>query len=302
MKNRLIYLFAFLIVGIGMQSCKTASVMPDAIKNNTLSSNAETKGRQLIQDVIDANGYTAYNDASTYTFEAVDNWKTMFALMGQDITPDEQKLTFHLRPNSFDGQIYIHNKKTDKIDKKLGIQSWYDYEITESNEVKYDVALADKKTVRTALPNFQYIVELPNRLVDVPFVRYLGKETRYGKEYETVYASWGDENVNDYDQFILYIDPSTHRIEAAHFTVKETYPPFPKVMPFTYLLREFKEVDGGVTIPTVMHAMVGEGSEDESKALHYLTIDAASFQFDKVALSSILINPNLSDNLEVKPF
>ncbi|MFK7925607.1 MAG: hypothetical protein AB8H47_26885, partial [Bacteroidia bacterium] len=71
-----------------------------------------------------------------------------------------------------------------------------------------------------------YWFQFPFRIGEAEIIAFSGTREVDGKQYETVFASWGSEDANrDFDQFILYLDPETKLCEYLYFTVREAMQP-----------------------------------------------------------------------------
>ena len=66
------------------------------------------------------------------------------------------------------------------------------------------------------------MVSISIRIREAQIISYGGEETINGKTYNVLYATWGAEAANtDYDQFLLYLDQSTNKLEILYFTVRD---------------------------------------------------------------------------------
>ncbi len=300
--NNSTHLLITCIITLSLVSCKMASLLPDEYDGTYPDSSQSEEAIDLLNKVVLSNNLTVLNNAETYTFIGKDNWKTLLAFMNQDATPDETSLKFRLRPHTFDGQVWVYNKTESKTVKKLGMQSWHPYKIKDNNEVDYSIPEGDRKLIQFGMPNYHFVIELASRILKAPTLVHLGRKTLFEKEYETIFATWNSPYEHIHDDYLIYIDPVNYRIEAATFTVKEGYPPFTKNIYATYRFQEFKQTNQGITIPTEIYAMVGDGHINTGKALHNFTIEVESFDINSFPLKEILINPLIKDVGDAKPF
>jgi hypothetical protein len=76
--------------------------------------------------------------------------------------------------------------------------------------------------IRFMLPTVHYFIEVPQRLTEVPLVRYAGQETVRGTVYDVVFGTWESlEASARFDQYKIYLDPETSRIAKLYYTVRE---------------------------------------------------------------------------------
>ncbi len=83
----------------------------------------------------------------------------------------------------------------------------------------------DDGDIRFTLPTVQYFLDLPFRLPEAELVRAVGREEVNGIAYDVVHATWGSiERNRDYDQYLIHVNPETHRIDRVTYTVREVAP------------------------------------------------------------------------------
>jgi len=129
---------------------------------------------------------------------------------------------------------------------------------------------SDDGDIRFMLPTTQYFLDLPFRIPEAEHVRSVGERTVGGETFDVVYATWGSIAANgDFDQYLLFLDQQTHRIDKVQYTVRE-------IAPFvggTCHLMDQRQIDG-LWIP---HEMVVTASPDEDPSgggMHRMVVEA----------------------------
>jgi len=117
-----------------------------------------------------------------------------------------------------------------------------------------------------------YWFQFPFRFSEAPIIAYAGEAMVNGENYDLLYATWGTEKANcEYDQFILYVDKETRRVEWLNFTVREKANFFKITAEFS----NFKTIDG-ITLPFSQYVTWGKPGKTAWK-LHENQYESISF-------------------------
>lgn len=134
--------------------------------------------------------------------------------------------------------------------------------------------------VRFILAALQYLLELPFRIGEAPVIVDAGPETVGGRTYDRVFATWdGPEPSTDHDQYVVYIDRETGRVEKVHFTVRA----FARFVESTIHYDDFREV-GGLLLPHRLR-MTDTPTEPPADAARRLTIER--IDLDRVPVTDL---------------
>jgi len=106
-----------------------------------------------------------------------------------------------------------------------------------------------------------YWFQFPFRIREAQIISYGGEEELNGQKYNILYATWGSETANkDYDQFVLYLNKSTHKIEKLYFTVREKL----NKISLTAEFKDFRNTNG-LELPYSQYVRYGKPDDNGIK-------------------------------------
>ena len=241
-----------------------ADIRPDTVDPEATDLDAEARGRALLEAAADAHGgLAAWQQKQTTELIFRDEWRGLATLMAPWPSSDV-RANIVQRTRTFDSVVTFQDGAPDGL--VWGIEAWKPW--VDDGSGRQNVEDSD---IRFMLPTTQYFVEMPFRMLEAELVRDAGPVTVDGVTYDTVYATWGGWSANeDYDQYVIYLDPQTHRWAKVAYTVREIMRPASAIAHFDQL----KEVEG-IWIP---HRMRIGGVDDPADAwMHVMTIEAMRF-------------------------
>lgn len=265
-------MIAFLIVSL--QACKSVDLRSDELISQSIS-NAEQKGKQLLQEAKMTMGYHKLEATQVYEANAVFNWKGIWLTMPMNAFPgnNNNELKLRLATNSFDGQVeYLEGRKEGVIQ---GVQSWEGYK----KEIKSDfIKQHEHDRYIWGLATYHYLLEAPMHLPDAEIIRYAGTKELDGINYETVYVTWGTEAPNkEYDRFLAYINPETKFIDLLEVTINDFFLPMPKGMQHATARYERKKTSIGTYLPSNVTIQLKGPKKAENKVYSFAL---SNYQFD----------------------
>ena len=199
---------------LGCSGLLTADIRPDSIGLEP-DPVLEKKGRDALQAAFDAHGGAeALLSRKTATFQMTDTWVGMGTLFNP--WPDDaQRVTMSTVIHTFDSEALLHNGPEAGV--TWGITSGRTWR--RINGVK---TMGQDPDIQFILPTSQYFLELPQRLTEAGIVQFVGEEEVRGVRYDVVFATWTTLAANpDYDQYRVYINQQTGRIDKVWYTVRE---------------------------------------------------------------------------------
>lgn len=271
----LLVLFAMSAVGC------TSDLRPEVLKISAPDAERQKRGRQLLSRTAQFHGIAAAKTAQSLEFVMTDQWKGLFANV---VCPWPSKRTHArvaLRLGSFDARVtFLDGEYKDHV---WGLQAWKTYEIKPGGAAKF----VENEKAAFVLPAEQYLVELAFRVQDAELIAYAGQATVEKKTYDLVFVTWGSFETNaTHDQYLLYLDPETGRLEKGLFTVREKMKSFTSAVHFT----DYQTVDGMLVPHTItLNDAVDDGLDD---FLHQIKIEPGSTQTG-VSLDRFFVNPDL---------
>jgi len=240
---------------------------PDVITVDAPQPDREAKGRELLQAAYEAHGAKRWMDQPGQRLQLRDDWPGTMGVISRPWPLDGQRLTVHQRRhNSFDSEVVMHGEGVEGT--VWAIQDGQPYKQLPGQPR----AAVDDDAIAFLLPTMHYFVELPQRITEAELVRYVGTETVGDTTYEVVYATWGSWAAGDtYDQYLVYIDPQTGRIDKAAYTVRD----ITRFLGGAAHYDGFDEV-GGVLMPGTITITfdVNDDPTDDANVIHRMTIES----------------------------
>lgn len=243
----------------------TSDLRPDSLRYATPSAQQQERGRLLLRRMAEVHGLSAAQQSKILRFRMTDHWKGAFSNIACPWPEKETHLQVTYRLGSFDAQVtFLQGEKSGHT---WGLQSWKTYEIRPDEAARF----VKNEKAAFVLPAEQYLVELAFRARDAALVAYAGQETIDGQLFERVFFTWGSfEDNPSYDQYLLYIDAKTGRLEKGLFTVREKVKPFTSAVHYT----NYRTIDGILVPHTIT---LNDGIRDPLEDyLHRIQIEEGS--------------------------
>ncbi len=273
--------FLIITIVLAFQGCKIADLRTPAIDASL--PHREAKAVQLLDNVISKYNLNQLDQAETYSLQAVDNWRGLYALVNP-FPKDNELMELRFRPGSFDGQFnYVETENP----KTYGVQSLKHYRSTRDGEMVFK----KKKSIEFALPAIQYFFELPLRLRNAPILKYAGNQEFEGESYDLVFATWDKlEPHKEHDQYLLYFHKETGDLRFASYTVRGMYLPSPKSTYGSIRYAKWRKSEDDITYPGKLFIQLNKLKKTK-RSLHILSLD--NLQLDSFELSQLYPNDTL---------
>lgn len=285
MKKSFIKITGALAVGfLVLQGCR-ADLGKILYKDNPVTNENTQKGKELLDQVWEAQGMDKLKDHSLYSFDMSDHWKGMLGSMGKIWGEKKSALSFKYRVGSFDGQVTFKDGK-HKGDV-AGLQSWNYYEITDSKDTLFQKA--DKRKT-FGLAAYQYFTEMNDRLRNAPIIVYAGEDEKRGEKYDLVICTWTKIEAHDEaDQYVVWINKETGMVDFVVFTLRDNYLKMPgyKMMYGSIEFSDYKLIDG-VKIPHEQTIYAFDPKKKKKKFLHQAIL--SNFKFDDFESEDLIID------------
>jgi hypothetical protein len=190
---------------------------PD-IQAEGISAADEARGRALLALAAEAHGGSAWAAHPTWEVVLEDRWSDDFWIKRRSPWPEDAgRLQFQFVHGSSDGRVTF-------LDGPLAGTTWgLAGGRTYSQAPGGAPAWGDAPRMASRLPTMQFLLEFPQRITEAPFVGHAGQWDVDGEPMDVVFAAWGSvEPDAAMDQFLVYIDPESHRIQAMQYTVRKS--------------------------------------------------------------------------------
>ncbi|MCB9523255.1 MAG: hypothetical protein H6702_07710 [Myxococcales bacterium] len=197
----------------------TADLRPPTLRSGVAADQA-AQGRALLAKMLAAHGgaarFRAARDARFTLTDTWPQWLNRTAAMPWPASGQRLRAEFLLGQD--DGRLTFLGGDEDGW--VWGVQDWATWTQRPGQARDWD----DDDDVRFWVPTLAYFLELPFRIGEATVVAHGGEVEVAGQTYTTVFASWGTaEPQADVDQYVLYLDPQTHRLAYAAYTVRDMY-------------------------------------------------------------------------------
>lgn len=229
---------------------------------------AEAKGRELIQACAAAHGWTGLGPTQ---FDVVftDTWKSGLIRAFFHPWPTHEAPIRHTYSNQ--------NLYSSEVSFLEGIRKHEKWGL--ENQQAYVIQAGEKKLRKHAntsfyLPTFQYFVQMPHWIQEIPILVYAGERLLNGEMYDLVFGSWNSlEPQADIDQYLFWLERETHYLKYVEYTVRGQFKSAHGVNSFS----NFRDVDG-LVIP--FQQTVSSLPDSEKGFVHRLTLHAFLFEED----------------------
>ncbi len=233
MRRNVIY--AFIILALSCQGCATVDIRPKSLSVSGAGEADIQKGRQVLQEAVslqDPAGLWARSDA--WIVVARDVWKSSFVRMLTPIPHNDQRVEFKFDLNENAASMtYLNGKLKDRL---IGFDADGLYLIRKGSRVKTNSA-----RIGLYLPPVRDYFFWPQELAGFNYTVYLGEEDVGGQKFSKVYvcenASPADKKQ---DQYIVWVNVNTRRIEYVEFTLRKLLPSYRGVVKY----EDYRPVDG----------------------------------------------------------
>ncbi len=294
-RNYLLHLPAIVLLSaLFFSSCKIADIRTPLLLENGVTEDNAQKGKALLQQAWQAQGFDKIQAVSTYEITARDHWPGLLGKMGNLWPDNDQSMRLRYAKGTFDGQVmFLEGKGKDEI---AGQQAWNYYVKLPGQDLIFQPE--QDARISFGLAAFQYFFELADRLRNVPTLSYAGEKQLEGNTYDLVFATWNSvEPTEEYDQYLLYLNQENHLLEFATYTVRDNYLPGAANLYATIRFSDFREING-FKVPFHQEVYLN-GPGERGDYTHRLQVE--SFQFDSFDKQELYPRPEIGSAGDAKP-
>lgn len=282
MKKIIRWSFLLVIIVSCFYSCRLYDFRTPLVKNG-ITPEMEIRGKTLLKEMGKAHGIDNYKSKINVRFIIRDDWRGFLPrLVAMPWSKTNEQFQFDFLIDTNDSRLtFNENKHKGEV---WGIQNWATYK-----EVKERLIFKQKNKIKFWLPTVQYFMEMPFAIQDAQIVSYAGEDTYDGQQYDLVFVSWGKASPQkDIDQYLLWINKETKRLDIAQFTVRDKLPSLTGTMHY----KDYREVEGAlISFEQISVSNLGE----TDKYFHKYTVEEVSFNVD-IPKEKFYPNPSLIFN------
>jgi len=256
-----------------LAGCKLADIRTEEMQSQP----DEAKGKMLLDKMAVRHNSAKWISFETYSLHVTDKFYGMLGNIAAPFPKATGEFQMDLIPNTFTNRATFTDEKWKN--KVWGIQSWKTYS-GDTDGVTFDKK--NDKIIEFWLPTYQYLLELPNRIVEGDVIRYAGSRIVKDRSYELVFVSWKtDAPQKDIDQYMLWLDATTHQLEYVQYTVRDQG----RIINATLEFAKYHTVEG-LLIPKEMHVRFND--KKEGKKLH--SVYVKDVVLNKVQRADLLLD------------
>lgn len=246
----------FVTIGCG----ELYDLRPDQYKAQTKDFSSELQARGIVQKCVEYHGWDSDFDSMQVVY--FDYWPHFLFRMLFNPWPSAQQKISH---TMYDRSLY-----TSKVRMLNGakLQEVWGLDQSESYVIKADGTHLERDHTNTKfyLPTYQYFIQMPLWMEEIPFVDLIGTYETDSARYYHVFASWNEGiPTGDFDQYIFWINQENYRLELMQYTIRDQFNS-------AYGTNSFSAYErfGPLVIPTLQTVTFNPG---ETEVLHQLAID-----------------------------
>ncbi len=238
-----------------------ADIRPAEIRGG-ITPEAAARGRALLLEAQEAYGLAAWKQKTSAEFEMTSQWHVPNS--GWPTNP--QKFRFHaLQLGADDADlIFLNGPQTGQ---GWALAGGKHFNLRDGKRIPKD---APDPHAKMSIKNWWF--QFPFRISEATVVADAGPGEVKGKKYNRVFATWESAEPNPtFDQYVIYIDPATKRMEWLHFTHRRSNPR----ATISMQLVDFRSTEG---VLSPHRSIVHRGAPGETEAkVHENTIDRVRF-------------------------
>lgn len=254
-----------LLVCMLFGGCKLADIYSDVP-----STEDDQKIADLIAKVEETyGGWENWSALTSVRVKGSDEWPTWHWRLLVNPWKD-RKVDFQLDWQPLRDNVRIELLSGKQSGEIYGVQQWVTYEMVDTS-----VVFKKNRAIEFHLPTQVYFYEFPFRIRDAGVYAYGGSTKIEGRNYDRLMMSWNTlDPQRELDQYLLYINRETHRIDYLQFTVRDQGK-FPTA---TAHYTDFRKV-GNFTLP--FKVTIYFQNEPPGKSIgHILTVESYDFNLD----------------------
>lgn len=246
-----------------------ADLREGSLFSNEISASDENHGRGLLAAASLEHGLDDWLKKKTLTVVMRDEWRGLITKIAGRPWNKEDLLKFTFRNGTFTSQLTF--LEGDRKGKTVGMQSWLTYE-RENDGLEFK--FKENDDTKFLLPAFQYFFEIPFRIYNGEIVGWIGEAELRGMLCDKVFVTWNKiEPHTENDQYIVWINRETSRIELVQYTVRDSF----RFVSGEIRFEDYRDIEG-VQIPfTMTVSSLNSEYQDGDDYLHQIRVESAEW-------------------------
>jgi hypothetical protein len=244
--------------------CQTADLRTDAMAGLEPGADDIENARNVYTAALERlGGYDKFRRFKTKKLKGTDIWYSGWVRWLTPVTETRQTFEVHIQSDPPEIRYrFLNGKRQGEV---IGVDQTGAY-----SEAQGERKHTDSSSIRLYLEPLRDYFEWPFTLLDSRLLLHAGSRTIRGRRYDLIFATDGGMAPSEqYDQFIVYIDHNTGRIDYVEFTLRELTQSYRGTLHYT----DYREV-AGLWVPFTIG--VGDTVEDEAH-VHVFEFDQINF-------------------------
>lgn len=262
-------IFTGFILILVVGGCGLADIRTELLLKEGETKELREKGRAIFNEMLAAHGgLERWRELKTMSFTATDQWSWLSSVLGAGWPENPQKLQFSFPLDS--ESVRVEFLEGEGVGQSYGVQHWAPYRSKDGAVEFEDSALG------FYLKFFRSFMELPFYLADADVIYFAGEAEAAGKKYDRVFVAWRSfEPLQEFDQYVLWINQKTHLLDYAHVTVREWRDGATDWLWYT----DYREVQG-IKVPFMYSISATEPGPTVGHYSTQLKLESATFDRD----------------------
>lgn len=251
-------------LALALTAC-TADLRHPTLVDNPPTDDARARGRQLLQTAALRHGIDTWRGFATAEYVFRDDWDSVLAAaLGMEPWDEEDLVRLRVKRGGFDCRV-------DLLEGPQAGTTWGLWGPTYWTRTADGIEQAPGDGEGFIARALAFLFMAPMRLVDAEIVTYDSEIRVGGQTYDRVLATWNSLEPNDADQYRVWIDRGTGRVDLVDFTVRDKG----GFLTGRAIFADYRKVDG-VLVPFDMTVTdVGKTSDDPY--LHRVKLQQVGF-------------------------
>lgn len=240
-----------LALALALGAC-TADLRHPTLVERPPTDEARARGRQLLNNAAARHGMAAWQGFATAEFIFRDDWDSaLAAVLGLEPWDAEDEVRIRVMRGGFDSRVdFVGGPRAGEVWGLWGADWW----AIEDGVVEREEEDGEGFVVRAMV----FLFTAPMRLADAEIVVYDSEVRAGSRTYDRVLATWGSLEPNDADQYRVWIDRGTGRVDLVDFTVRDKG----GFLTGRAIFADYRRVDGVLVPFDVTITDVGKTTDD----------------------------------------
>lgn len=255
-----------LILSVGITACSLTDLRQDLTAPISNGPVQDPRAQEIIDSVLNSyGGRQKWESVKRTSLTYSDAWPGIMFRLGGPWIPNTQQVQHSFWNGTFDSEMKLLNGPEEGL-------TWKYYQGDAFKIIAGRQIATPDNDVEFYLPTYQYFVEFPYRLTEIPILKYGGDTTFKQLNYHLIFGTWQTVAPNEkFDQYVIWVNKETFFIDYLSYTIRDKG----KALSGTMNYSDFRDIDG-ITIPfdQLITFLPHDGV-----VVHHIKVESASLEF-----------------------